>query len=349
MQNVDYIIIGQGLAGTTLAHRLISANKSICIIDECSHDTCSKVSSGMLNPITGRRYVKSWMFDEFLDEALTFYKTLEELLGLTLIKPHTMLRGLHSVIDENQWLSQSSKSDFEKYFGDVVADTSVYDHFTNDVRFGAVKHSYRLNVANLILNSRSYFEELGVIRKEKVEVDDIEIAEQIRYKDISAHAIIFAEGWKVIQNTLFSSLPFAPLKGEILICKLDDYEVKEIVKNKKFIVPLGNDRYWVGSTNEWEFDDDRPNFEKRKELIEFLDSVVNRKYEILSSHTGIRPSTKYRKPFLGTHPDFDNVYLFNGLGTKGASMAPYMSKMLLEHIMFNKPIMEELDITRFFA
>ena len=61
---LDYIIVGQGLAGTHLGFELESRGKSIRIIDNNFKNSSSKVAGGMFNPITGRNMVKTWKADD---------------------------------------------------------------------------------------------------------------------------------------------------------------------------------------------------------------------------------------------------------------------------------------------
>jgi len=51
VNKVDFIIVGQGLAGTLLAYDLISNNKKILIIDKNLKASSSKVAAGMINPV----------------------------------------------------------------------------------------------------------------------------------------------------------------------------------------------------------------------------------------------------------------------------------------------------------
>jgi len=63
---IDYIIVGQGLAGSLLAYELMQEGKLVCIVDEHHLGAASAVAAGIINPITGRRFAKSWRIDELL-------------------------------------------------------------------------------------------------------------------------------------------------------------------------------------------------------------------------------------------------------------------------------------------
>ena len=348
MKHIDSIIVGQGIAGTSIAFRMEEEGKSYIVIDEGESHSASKVSSGIINPITGRRYVKSWMFDDLLPEALDFYNHLEAILKIKIIEPKTVLRALTNVLEENLWYSQSAKPDYKKYFGSGIQSEQYLNHFRNDLVLGEVKNSYRVNMSELMGKARQYFKKDKRLIQKKVSLDDFRINGKITFQNYISEQIIFAEGWKVINNPMFSELPFEPTKAEILICEFDNYGIEEIVKNKKFIVPLDSGKFWIGSTNELLPKDNKPNPFKKQELINFLDTYLNRTYNIIDHWTAIRPATKHRKPYIGVHPNHQNVYLFNGLGTKGASLAPYYSKQLVNHILNRSKIDDQVNISRFY-
>jgi glycine/D-amino acid oxidase-like deaminating enzyme len=50
---------------------------------------------------------------------------------------------------------------------------------------------------------------------------------------------------------------------------------------------------------------------------------------------------------MGKHPIYDGVFVFNGLGTKGYMMAPTLARELVAHILENKPLNPETNISRF--
>ena len=79
----DYIIVVQGIAGTLLTHLLIKKGKKVFVIDNGHKSSSTKIAAGLMNPITGRRYVKSWKYQELYDFAIKTYKEFDELLNMT--------------------------------------------------------------------------------------------------------------------------------------------------------------------------------------------------------------------------------------------------------------------------
>ena len=68
----DYLLIGQGIAGTALSYQLLKRGKNVLLIDKKRNDSSSRVAAGLFNPITGRRMIKTWLADKLFPYC--FYK-----------------------------------------------------------------------------------------------------------------------------------------------------------------------------------------------------------------------------------------------------------------------------------
>ena len=80
-KKTDYIIVGQGLAGSILALTLLKKGKSVVVIDNATQNTASKIAAGLYNPVVFKRLVKSWLADDLLPYMDEFYPEMEKLLG----------------------------------------------------------------------------------------------------------------------------------------------------------------------------------------------------------------------------------------------------------------------------
>src|ERR1700761_3763466 len=77
----DLLIIGQGICGSFLQAEAQRAGLTTVVIDEERSDTASKTAAGLINPVTGRRIVKTWMIDDLLAFAREAYGQMEIELG----------------------------------------------------------------------------------------------------------------------------------------------------------------------------------------------------------------------------------------------------------------------------
>src|ERR1700736_2473161 len=88
---VDILIIGQGICGTFLSWYLEKAGLSFLVIDEARPFTASKAAAGLINPVTGRCLVKSWMIDELLPFANRAYRDIGEALGISCLEQRNVV------------------------------------------------------------------------------------------------------------------------------------------------------------------------------------------------------------------------------------------------------------------
>src|SRR3954466_89491 len=89
--NVDYLILGQGLCGTFLSYYLAKAGKKVLVIDKNIPFSATKVASGIINPVTGRRIVRTWRIEELLPFAVEAYTELGVSLNATLVSQTSVL------------------------------------------------------------------------------------------------------------------------------------------------------------------------------------------------------------------------------------------------------------------
>jgi len=90
----NYIIVGQGLAGTLLANELIRLGQSLVVFDDPNQIKSSDVAAGLINPAVFRRMTKSWMLDHAFPQMETTYLQLEDLLNQKLYFPNQIYRIL---------------------------------------------------------------------------------------------------------------------------------------------------------------------------------------------------------------------------------------------------------------
>lgn len=75
------LIVGQGLCGTWLSFWLQQMGIDCVVIDEERHNTSTRVASGVINPVTGRRMTRTWMADEVIPFAANAYGELGKKIG----------------------------------------------------------------------------------------------------------------------------------------------------------------------------------------------------------------------------------------------------------------------------
>jgi glycine/D-amino acid oxidase-like deaminating enzyme len=70
-------------------------------------------------------------------------------------------------------------------------------------------------------------------------------------------------------------------------------------------------------------------------------------FEIIDQLAGVRPTVRDRKPILGAHPEYKNIFILNGFGSRGVMAAPSLSKKLINLIFEKKEVDKEINLDRF--
>jgi len=160
-----------------------------------------------------------------------------------------------------------------------------------------------------------------------------------------ARRVIFCEGPQVEQNPFFRTLPFRPVKGELL--RVSVHQPLDVIYNRRiFILPQAAHEAIIGATYEWQDTSLAPTIKARNILEERLGSIFRLSYTIRDQPVGIRPATFDRRPFIGLHPQYPQLAIFNGLGAKGVSLAPYLAKVFVEHLLLKKELPREVQLSR---
>lgn len=345
---LHYIIVGQGLAGTLLAWFLEKAGKSFVIIDNQHQGASSAIAAGIINPVTGKRFVKSWMIDDLLPFAKETYLELEKWLGVQLYHERNILRILTNAGEENDWMARCSQPDYQSYLIDKADASEFADRIHPFFGYGEIKQAAQVDLPDLIRLSGHIFENDATLIAEKFDFSALHIEpDRVHYKSWSAEKIIFCEGYQAIYNPYFKYLPFNPDKGELLLIKIPGNKFSRTIKLQAHLVPLKNNLYWAGSTNQWTSDSELPTESEKQFLLKRIHEILNVPFEIIDHQAAIRPTVRDRRPFLGLHPDFPGLAIFNGLGTKGASLGPYWAKKMCDFLANGAALPDEVNINRF--
>ncbi len=341
----DIIIIGQGLAGSILALQSIERGKRVFIIDEGKINTSSKIAAGLVNPITGRRFVKSWKFDELSAYARNFYRDMEARFGEHFIFDLPLIR----VVEDRRFVDDIEAKTMDEHYGKFIQRTEVpkQSYIADSPLTYKVNHAFRVDISNLIEACRKYFEKIGCFLESNFKFDRLNVQEgHIEYENRKASTIVFCEGAAGRNNPFFDYLPFQPTKGELFELK-QDHLLHFAYKHDLALIPKDSDILWCGALNFWEFTDDKPSNEGEMILLQKLKKFYRPTPFIHRHLAAIRPTVKDRRPLIGQHPSLKRLYIFNGLGTKGTLLAPYFGNQLLDLIENNEPLLKEVDIGRF--
>jgi glycine oxidase len=343
---IDYLIIGSGLAGIAFSEVALQNGKSIFVMDNNSQNS-SKIAGGLYNPVILKRFSEVWNAEEQLLLMDSFYDTVESKLKTKVDFKKPILRKFFSVEEQNNWFAASDKKTLAPFLSTELI-TKKYSGIESPYNYGEVLQTGHVDTEVLLKKYREYLLKSGIFRESSFEYLVLEIfPDHIRYKDIEAKNIVFAEGFGMHSNPYFRHLPLDGTKGELFIIKAPELVLDVILNTSVFILPLGNDLFKVGATYNWKEKTNLPTEEGKLELIDRIKEIITCDFEIVEHFAGVRPTVKDRRPLVGTHADYHSIHILNGLGTRGVMLGPSMAKELFNYIENKIPLDKEIDIKRF--
>lgn len=343
---VDYIIVGCKLAGIAFAENSLNANKKILVFDNNSQNS-SKVAAGLYNPVVLKRFTATPEAKEQLELLNIFYRNIEANLNNKFLFEMPVLRKFFSVEEQNNWFTASDNPLLSPFLSTNLV-TDKFDGVDSPFDYGQVLNTGYLDTTIFIDSYRDYLKSNSLLIEDSFEYDQLQFEDDLLlYKNYKAKHIVFAEGFGMHSNPFFNYLPLDGTKGDVLLIKAPKLSFDVIINASVFILPIGNHYFKVGATYNWHDKTTTPTEEGKQELIVKLKEIINCDFEIIEHLAGVRPTVRDRRPLLGTHSEYKNVHILNGLGTRGVMLAPYLAKALFENVEFGKELKPEMDIKRF--
>ena len=110
MKRAEYLIVGMGIAGASLAIELISRNKRILVTDNYDPNSASRVAAGMFNPVTSKVRNFTWMADQLFPYLDNFYRSAEK-LGNILATIARIINRVVRIFSKKNYLSEEDRKD----------------------------------------------------------------------------------------------------------------------------------------------------------------------------------------------------------------------------------------------
>ncbi len=343
---IDYIIIGKGLAGIAFAETALQNNKSIVVFDNNSQ-TSSKVAAGIYNPIILKRFTVVADAFEQINLLNSFYSKLEIKLQQKFDFELPVFRKFFSVEEQNNWFLAYDKPELSPFL-DSTLNFVKFKNIYSPFGFGKVLHTGYVDTASLIAAYTLFLKLNNLLQDDSFVYNSLRIhTDFLEYQSIKAKHIVFAEGYGVHSNPFFNHLPLSGTKGEVLLIKAPHLDLNVILNSSLYLVPLGNDLYKIGATYEWEDKLQHPTEKGKSELLDKLKEIITCDFEVINHLAGIRPTVKDRNSLIGSHPEYKNIHILNGLGTRGVMLAPFLAQKLFDFIENNVALSKEINCSRY--
>jgi glycine/D-amino acid oxidase-like deaminating enzyme/SAM-dependent methyltransferase len=347
-----WIILGAGLAGTTLAWQCYRRGIPFDLIDRNRGDGASRVAAGLISPLTGQRLVEQPGFAESLRIAEAHYRSVEAETGKEFFDQLEALYLLETESDRARFPAEKITScpPFAAPHGMLlredaaILDTQVY-----------------LDASRDFFRSRRWFVETVLPVPDGIQLTANGV--RIDRLELDGSKLIFCQGPYSEENPWFEFLKLEQSMGEVLLLRIPELNLNHALHFSGYWIfpflawiPLSrasrsptrliregsqrDDWYLLGSTYRNEWGDLNATEEARTELLQALGRVLNRPVEVLSQSVGLRPLPGKSAPHpVGWHPHYPQLGIFNGLGSKGCLSAPVLAQQFFaaEPLMLKIP------------
>ncbi len=361
MKAIDLVVLGGGIAGCALAWQCRMRGLRVLLIDHPQPDSASRVAAGLVTPVTGSRFALSWRWDLFFSAADTLYRYAEQEAGTNFWKIATAWRAFTSsqeaMLCTDRWLTTEGGSRVERGEGErsqVELRPLELDRLPSTLRdFGGVSMApaARLDVGTYLEATREVWAREGLLLSLDVDVDrDLHPhndSVRIPSLGVTARWAVLCQGVRARGNRWFSELPLHPARGDILSIRSERFRLDHVLHHEGWIVPVAMDRFLLGATYDRHDVNTCPStpvaLRWRDELAARWKRMTGEELgshgaEILAHRIAVRPASYDRHPLLGPRLETPNILCFNGLGSKGSLMAPWLADHLLDHLLENQSV-----------
>ncbi len=335
----DFIIIGQGLAGSILAIELIKRGLSVLVIDNAHKGSSSKVAAGIINPITGHRLNLTEGFVDYFESAEQFYLYAERILGQSFISEIAQSRLIKNQGQANYFEKRLDEINYQNFL-EVSGDNASF----KQTEFGCatIKKTSLVDTKSLLGQGRKWLQNQDAYLEAKIDYLEINFDESgVEFQGVKASGLIFCEGYQAINNPWLKSLPFKLAKGEVLTVEAKNGP-DSMLSWGNWLVPSDNKSFKLGSSYDWNDRSLDPSEAVKQKLLNSLELQTSIQATVTKHEVGVRPTTIDRNAFLGRISTLKNAYCFNGFGSKGCLTIPAHAELLCEHLLNDKPLPEKL-------
>ena len=334
-------IIGQGLAGTVLALRLIADGYRLHVHDDGHTTSSSMVAAGMWNPLSFVNLKVAARAPEMLVCMSEVYPELERLLGISCYHPMPLVRIFPDAGSANVW-EERAESPALRPFLDLDDNRDITNCFHAPHGFGTVRGTGWLDLPLLLEKAKEFIQAHARYTVHSVTRDEI-----AQWLD-RGEWVLQCTGWRLPGNDFGDDLPLMANKGQVYTLRIHGLDESYMSNFGRFTIPLGDGRFRVGSTYEHRPTDALTSSVAEEILVDTRE-VLKKSFEVIDQKAGFRPTTIDRYPITGFHSQHARLGIFTGFGSRGVISVPFYLKQLLNHWIDGAEIPFEMDWRRFEA
>ena len=341
---VDFLIVGQGLAGSLLAKALLRRGRTVHVVDDRWKSSSSQVAAGLMTPLTGRRFTLTKDYPELFAAAQA------RLTELGVFRPIQVYRMFVDDDQRAKGLKRTECASCQPFIARVTAAQGELDNGLTDAFGGALMNGAWVDLTKLMADVRAELIASGSLTEATFEpADAVTSAEGVVWGQVRAGAIVYCDGYKSAQRGPFKYLPWQPAKGEALTLKASVADKPFILNREGWALPQGHGVWRTGTNWQWDQLDETPTEAQKEKLVGRFRGYFAQEVQVdvVAHIAGVRPCTSDNHPFMGTHPQQARTHLFGGLGPRGTVWAPAMADEMADYLCEGKALRPECNLSRF--
>lgn len=335
-----------------MAWRFAENGQAVTLIEDEAPAGASRVAAGLFNVITGRMGAKTWMAEELMAALKTFFQQLPASCQEA-IHPAPIYRPFKSVEEYNKWTGRSVDPAFAAW-ADFLPEGELFPPVKDPLGGIMIKGCGWVDIPTLLDRFKQHLEAHHSLKRmhcafQWQDFQPEEMSWQGPEGRMQVDHLVLCQGYRLAKDAFFPPMDLRPNKGEIMEVEIPRLNLPWVLSRKIYLIPRGNHRYTLGATYANRFADLSPSAEGREEMLAHLQAAIDLPVKVLKHRAGVRATTPNRRPALGAHPQWPEVFVLNGLGTKGLLQAPYFSQLLYQYIQDrDTPIPPAVQINRLF-
>jgi len=346
-QNTDTLIIGGGINGLLTARELRLEGLEVTVIDKSAlSQEASWAGGGILFPIYPWRQPEA--IGILVESSLRLYPTLSRaLFEATGIDPEWRPCGM--LISQNPDIDTAINWCMHRQIAYELGNIQRFNRFNTPIE-NPLWLPEVANIRNprLLKALQAYLRSLGVRFIEHTEVFHIEIENRrittlrTSVHHFSAnHVILCAGAWSAEQLKRWipnssTKLDIYPVRGQMLLFDAIPGTLPHIVlEGDHYLIPRRDGKILAGSTVEDVGFEKMTTVEAKQQLYEFAVRLLPalNSYSVSHHWAGLRPATPLGIPYIGFHPEIDNLFVNAGHFRNGLVMGPASAKLTADLIL----------------
>lgn len=321
----ECLIVGQGIAGSLLALELSRNKVSFEVADPGFEGSASALAAGMINPVTGMRFVKSWEFDRLMPIAQAAYEQAEVELGVRLWSPMRIRRLFRTAAERVQFERKRETPEIAAYVGPADGDGFW------------IEGGARVDMRALLSAVRGMLQGSGRLRAERVDL----ALERRRYP-----VVIDCRGKDLARPGGLPGLRWEVSRGQALTLAVRGLDPYVILNRGHWVLPCGEGLATCGATHEPDISDPIPTQAGRDLLEAAARVILGRDFSVTGQAAAIRAGLPDRRPVAGRHVSDPSWGVLGALGNKGVLWAPSLAREWFNHLTEGIGFSREVRIER---